>query len=341
MSNKIFLFVSIYLISIPLFSQSGLLNSDDPEKIGTKTSYQKSKDKEEYLEYPHVEEKDILFSKVVWEFIDLNQRANFHLLYPTVLEAVGKERRPLIHYIIEGIKEGKIDKIYSDGQFNNKKSLEAFERQLVDSVYTPDGEDKVNKFGSVAAFLKDKGVENPYIDMTMDEVDALNDDDYNVRESKLRSLSFPFLNRGEDYQIRKFTYDMVEQYKIKGVWYFDKKISELVYRPLAIAPITKSVKNRGGRNKDDLSELVWVFYRSAREYLKDAYVFSPKNSVVRKSFDEIINERRFISVIYLEENMYEDREVKDYMQNNSFMRLLESERIKEKIRNFEHDMWSW
>ena len=33
--------------------------------------------------------------------------------------------------------------------------------------------------------------------------------------------------------------------------------------------------------------------------------------------------------------------LKDYMNNNSFMRLLESERIKEKIRNFEHDMWSW
>ena len=33
--------------------------------------------------------------------------------------------------------------------------------------------------------------------------------------------------------------------------------------------------------------------------------------------------------------------LKDYIKNNSFMRLLESERIKEKIRNFEHDMWSW
>ena len=33
--------------------------------------------------------------------------------------------------------------------------------------------------------------------------------------------------------------------------------------------------------------------------------------------------------------------VKDYIKNNAFMRLLESERIKEKIRNFEHDMWSW
>ena len=42
-----------------------------------------------------------------------------------------------------------------------------------------------------------------------------------------------------------------------------------------------------------------------------------------------------------EENVYENREVKDYIKNNSFMRLLESERIKEKIRNFEHDMWSW
>ena len=59
------------------------------------------------------------------------------------------------------------------------------------------------------------------------------------------------------------------------------------------------------------------------------------------SFDDIINSRRFSSVIYKEENVYENREVKDYIKNNSFMRLLESERIKEKIRNFEHDMWSW
>tara|TARA_Y100000991_G_scaffold14852_1_gene10055 strand:- start:2181 stop:3134 length:954 start_codon:yes stop_codon:yes gene_type:complete len=317
------------------------LNAENPYEIGLKTNAQKSKDQEKYLEYSYVEERDILFSKVIWEIIDLNQRSNFHLLYPTTLEAVGKERRPLIHYIIEGIKNGEIDSIYSDGQFNNIKTLEAFEKSLVDSVYTPDGEDKINKFGSIAAFLKDKGVEHPYIDMSMDEVDALNDDDYNDREDKLKSLSFPYLNRGEDYRINNFTYDMVDQYKIKGIWYFDKRISELVYRPLAIAPITKSVKNAGKRNKDDLSELVWVFYRHARETLKDAYVFSDKNSVVRKSFDEIINERRFQALIYLEENMYEDREVKDYMQENAFMRLLESERIKEKIRNFEHDMWSW
>ena len=90
-----------------------------------------------------------------------------------------------------------------------------------------------------------------------------------------------------------------------------------------------------------MSELFWIYYPHARESLKNAYVFSAKNSAVRKSFDELINARRFNSVIYLEENVQEDREIEKYITKNSFMQLLESERIKEKIRNLEHDMWSW
>ena len=39
--------------------------------------------------------------------------------------------------------------------------------------------------------------------------------------------------------------------------------------------------------------------------------------------------------------MQGDREIKSYITKNSFMQLIESERIKEKIRNFEHDMWEW
>ena len=87
--------------------------------------------------------------------------------------------------------------------------------------------------------------------------------------------------------------------------------------------------------------LFWIYYPDVRDVLKESYVFSDSNSVIRKSFDELINARRFHTMIYLEENMYEDREVGQYITENAFMRLLESERIKEKIRNFEHDMWSW
>ena len=93
--------------------------------------------------------------------------------------------------------------------------------------------------------------------------------------------------------------------------------------------------------KETIIPLFWVYYPHAREILKKGQAFNNRNLSQSISFDDIINSRRFQSLIYKEENVYENREVKDYIRNNSFMRLLESERIKEKIRNFEHDMWSW
>ena len=87
--------------------------------------------------------------------------------------------------------------------------------------------------------------------------------------------------------------------------------------------------------------LFWVYYPHARSILKKGKIFNDRNTSASKSFDDIINSRRFNAVIYKEENVYENRYIRDYIPNNAFMRLLESERIKEKIRNFEHDMWSW
>jgi hypothetical protein len=74
---------------------------------------------------------------------------------------------------------------------------------------------------------------------------------------------------------------------------------------------------------------------------REPVVFSEKNSSVRKTFDELLNSRRFNAVIYKEENVYQDRDLVKEYPYNSFMRLLEAERIKDKIRNLEHDMWSW
>jgi hypothetical protein len=59
------------------------------------------------------------------------------------------------------------------------------------------------------------------------------------------------------------------------------------------------------------------------------------------TFDHLLNARRFSGVIYQEENVYGDRLIKDYMKENAQMQLLESERVKEKIRDFEQDMWNY
>jgi hypothetical protein len=59
------------------------------------------------------------------------------------------------------------------------------------------------------------------------------------------------------------------------------------------------------------------------------------------TFDHLLNSRRFTGVIYLEENVYGDRKIESYMKENAQMQLLESERVKEKIRDFEQDMWNY
>jgi gliding motility associated protien GldN len=132
----------------------------------------------------------------------------------------------------------------------------------------------------------------------------------------------------------------VAQYKIKGYWYFDKRQSEMKYRLLGICPITPDVYTVNSEEKDYI-ELFWVFFPSTREVLHEAKSFNDSNSSMPISFDQLLNSRRFNSIIYKEENVYGDREIKDYMKDNSQNQLLESERIKEKLRNFEQDMWNY
>jgi gliding motility associated protien GldN len=134
----------------------------------------------------------------------------------------------------------------------------------------------------------------------------------------------------------------VAQYKIKGYWYFDKRQSELKYRLLGICPMTPDVFSLKSDEKEkEYVELFWIFFPDAREVLHDAKAFNDRNSSMPVSFDQILNSRRFNGVIYKEENVYGDRDIKDYMKDNAQNQLLESERVKEKIRNFESDMWNY
>ena len=370
--------IFVLLFSFELDAQVNLLNAQDPADIGKKDQMQLKQDEDKKLEYGYVDERDIMFSKVIWEVIDLDQRVNYPYLYPTDTTVVGKERRPLIHYLLKGIQSGDITLIYSDGKFNNKITLgdleanDTFEYTYINKK----GTNYLQEYGGRQAVIDDNNLslgefdiiyqnyfddygepfnnnEDWYIWMDdsvnrglIDKDVALEPYENAQKEAIINWFSEEF---GDKYiSTDRFEYGMVDHYKIKGVWYFDKRIAELKYRPLAIAPVTRQVVNM--KDDRDISDpslksppvpMFWVYYPDARDVLKDSYVFSDSNSVIRKSFDELINARRFHTMIYLEENMYEDREIGQYISENAFMRLLESERIKEKIRNFEHDMWSW
>ena len=369
----------VLLFSFELDAQVNLLNAQDPADIGKRDQMQVKQDEDKKLEYGYVDERDIMFSKVIWEVIDLNQRVNYPYLYPTDTTVIGKERRPLIHYLLKGIESGDISLIYSDGKFNNKITYGDLEENNAFS-YTYINNKGTNYLidnGGRSAIIEDNNLslgaefDNIYQRFTDDYGDPFSNntewylwmESAVAREIMDKDVALePYENAQEKSIVNwlqeefgdkyistdRFEYGMVDHYKIKGVWYFDKRIAELKYRPLAIAPVARQVVNmKDDRDISDPSlksnptEMFWVYYPDARDVLKDSYVFSDSNSAIRKSFDELINARRFHTMIYLEENMYEDREIGQYISENAFMRLLESERIKEKIRNFEHDMWSW
>jgi len=332
-------------------SQSNLLNANVPSEIGVKSSTQLDQDDESVLDYGYVDDKDVLFSKTIWELIDLNERVNFPFLYPTDLDLVGQERRPLIYYLLEAIKSDQITEIYEDSKFNDKKIKSDI--VLKSKKLNKKGRNFVNTFGGPELFLETKGI-------NMGEWDGVDTDSMRLSDIRNGTSGYKeYLNFRDDIVLKNikenfirednFSYDMVTEWLIKGVWYFDKIQSDLRYRPIAIAPVTRQTVNIQDDEENQINNLplteavpmFWIFYRDARETLKNAYVFSEKNSSVRKSFDELINARRFNSMIYMEENVQSDRPITDYISKNSFMQLLESERIREKIRNFEHDMWSW
>ena len=67
-------------------------------------------------------------------------------------------------------------------------------------------------------------------------------------------------------------------------------------------------------------------------------VFNRQNNAARFSYDDLFQKRFFGSYITKESNVY-DRRIDEYKQGINA--LLESEKIKGEITEFEHDMWEF
>ncbi|MGB5941271.1 MAG: gliding motility protein GldN [Leeuwenhoekiella sp.] len=133
----------------------------------------------------------------------------------------------------------------------------------------------------------------------------------------------------------------IEQYLVRGYWFFDKRQGELKWRLIGLAPVAPDVNFLDAEAGTDYIPLFWIWYPDARQVLHEAKVFNPQNSAQPLSFDHLLNSRRFNGTIYQVDNVQGDRQIEEYISDNAMMQLLESQRIKEQIRNFESDMWNY
>lgn len=207
------------------------------------------------------------------------------------------------------------------------------------------GSDRRSLYDVLTKAMKNGEITEVYTDSYFNTKKSLQDIQGSLTRVDTTDAGREQLNAGnrisDEYIVRQdLSAQDVTQYKIKGYWYFDKRQSELKYRLLGICPITPDVYTMNSDEKDYI-ELFWVFFPAAREVLHNAKAFNDKNSAMPVSFDQILNSRRFNSLIYKEENVYGDRAIEEYMKDNAQNQLLESERVKDKIRNFESDMWNY
>jgi len=293
--KRFLLTVATVFTASSVFAQANILNAKSPDEIGVRTEAQKAVDNDKPLEYGYVDDRDILFSKMTWEKVVLDERANFPLYYPIDTNNIGSDRRSLYDVLMKNIQNGKIKNIYDDSYFTTKRTLKDIESAL------------------------------KMIDTTELGIEQLNAGE---------ELSAEYINQ------RNITAADIKEYHIKGLWYFDKRQAEMKYRLLGIAPVAPDV-NFIDDSEPDLVPLFWVFFPDAREVLHEAKSFNNENSSMPFSFDHVLNARRFQGYIFREENVQGDRAITEYVSQNALMQLLESERIKDKIRDFELDMWTY
>ena len=195
------------------------------------------------------------------------------------------------------------------------------------------------------ANIKNGKIKNLYSDSYFTETRTLADLSATLTKVDTLDLGYEQYNAGEtvDPQYinrRSISAADIAEYRIRGYWYFDKRQGELRYRLLGLAPVAPDV-NFIDTDQPDLVPLFWVWYPDVRDILHKSKAFNRRNTSMPFNHDHILNARRFNSVIYKEDNEQGDREIRDYIVDNALMQLLESERIKESIRNFEMDMWAY
>ncbi len=303
-----YLILSISVLLVSFLNGQNILNTSSPKALralrdagltitskgDTISSIQKP------LQYGYIETADILWSKTVWEIIDLNEKVNQPLYYTS--DGLTQKTNSLFQVLFDAVMSGKVKEVYNDEDFVDRLDPASIKDRVV-NVKT----------------------DNSLVDLINEGVvitDSIKKQYTNVYQTDTKKVLL---------------------IKIKGMWYVDKRLGEMRYRLLGLAPQGPDPQTMGESFNDssEVIDLFWVWYPDVREILANHVVFNPKNNMSTVTYDDVLNSRRFSSVIYKSESGFGNGNLEDYIPKDALGQMKENQRIRESILQIENDMWNY
>lgn len=261
----------------------------------------------ECVPFAHQRQSDVMYYQVIWRRIDLRDKLNHRLYFPT--ETFGTWRS-LAQTIFDAIDFENED---------NANSLRVYGDEFCQVPMTRD-----ELRGALTETRQQANVDQEtgdIIDYTeiSEQLQAKSVTSYNIKE-----IWF-FDKQTSKYYVRILELEPVLEVERETASSGDGEDEEN-------AEAVGAVKNK--------RRVGYICYDELRPFLVKQEVFNVKNNAQRVSFDDALTlKREFVSYIYEEYNVY-NRQISDYIAN-ARDQMIESERITNNLRTFESDLWEF
>ncbi|MBO4503646.1 MAG: gliding motility protein GldN [Bacteroidales bacterium] len=261
------------------------------------------------IPYAPIRQADVMYYYTIWRTIDLREKVNHPLYFPTEVRGTW---RSLAQTILDAI------------DMENPEKTEGILPLYSDDMCT-------------MPMAREDLKGNMALTYTIADIDPETGEEI-----------------GEKEITNEFKSSEITSYNLKEIWYFDKQESRFKYQIMTIQPFFEYERPNTSSNVFDDEEeddeavstplvkrmLGYIYYDELRPFLAKQEVYNIKNNAQRLSFDDLLTWKRyFSSLIYKEANVY-DREIQDYIANARDQRI-ESEKITERLRTFESDLWEF